>query len=61
MARTKREVEAENRELRDLIGDLYDRVADYLDPEDDSDDEGEEDHAEEEDTEDEDSAQRATI
>jgi hypothetical protein len=58
MARTKREVEAENRELRDLIGDVYDRVADYLDPEDDLE---EEDDADEEDAEDEESADRATI
>ncbi|MDQ6768669.1 MAG: hypothetical protein M3Z54_01620 [Gemmatimonadota bacterium] len=50
MARTKQEVEAENRELRDLIGDVYDRVSDYLDPEADIDEEDDEDDPEDADS-----------
>lgn len=38
MGRTKAELEAENRGLRDVIEDLYDRAADFIEP-----DEAEED------------------
>ncbi|MBI2408228.1 MAG: hypothetical protein HYV19_08025 [Gemmatimonadetes bacterium] len=38
MGRTKAEIEAENRDLRDLVGGLYDLTAQYLEPEESDDD-----------------------
>jgi hypothetical protein len=44
---TKTELEDENRQLRKLVGEVYDRVADHVEPrvpdEDDADEEDEED------------------
>lgn len=33
MSRTKEELATENRQLRRLVGEVYDRVADYIEPE----------------------------
>jgi len=49
MGRTKAEIEAENRDLRALVGGLYDLTAQYLEP-----DESEEDDEDFEPVEDED-------
>jgi len=38
MGRTKAEIEAENRDLRNLVGDLYDRAAEYIEPDESEDD-----------------------
>ena len=32
MGRTKKELEAENRQLRGLVDEVYDRIADYVSP-----------------------------
>ncbi len=38
MGRTKAEIEAENRDLRSLVGELYDRAAEYIEPDEPEDD-----------------------
>ncbi len=47
MGRTKAELEEENRQLRGLVGEVYDRVADYVEPETDEADEDEDEDEDE--------------
>ncbi len=56
MSPTKTELEVENRQLRKLVGEVYDRVADHIEPrvpDDDEDDVDEEDDHDEDEDEDE--------
>ncbi|MDP9202336.1 MAG: hypothetical protein M3P26_10465 [Gemmatimonadota bacterium] len=57
MSPTKTELEAENRQLRKLVGEVYDRVADHIEPrvpeDQDADADEEDDYDEDEDADDE--------
>lgn len=56
MSRTKNELYEENRALRNILGDFYDRASDYLEPDDEDlgegSDDAEHDDAENDDAED---------
>lgn len=54
MSPTKAELQAENRQLRRLVGEVYDRVADHIEPRVDDDEDDEEGAAAEEEDDDDD-------
>ncbi len=48
MNRTKADLEAENRELRLVLGEVYDRVAEQIEPDEPDDDEQDEEYDDDE-------------